>query len=66
MKAKEKIDITQFQFKNKSNEELIKKPGDLNGYDFMICDLQNCDVFILDHLAQVLIDNLSQIIIHLV
>jgi len=31
-------------------------PGDINGIDFMIKDLDNCIVFLLDHTAQVTVD----------
>ncbi len=40
-----------FMFTNKKGEELIKKPGDINGIDFMIRYLEDCTVFILDHTA---------------
>ena len=29
-------------FRDKDGETLIKKPGDINGIDFMIKDLKNC------------------------
>ncbi|KAK3241757.1 hypothetical protein CYMTET_48505 [Cymbomonas tetramitiformis] len=41
----------------KRGETLIRKPGSLNGYDFIIEDLQDCDVFILDHTSQIQIDD---------
>ena len=31
-------------------------PGDINGIDFMIKDLDNCTVMILDHTAQITVD----------
>ena len=34
----------------------MKKPGDVNGSDFKISKLQQCTVFLLDHTAQVLVD----------
>lgn len=43
-------------FKSKQNEVLVKKPGDINGIDFMIKDLHDCTVHILDYTAQIQID----------
>ena len=43
-------------FKSKNGEVLVKKPGDINGIDFMIKDLENCTVLLLDHTAQVQVD----------
>lgn len=43
-------------FKSKDGEVLVKKPGDINGIDFMIKDLENCTVLLLDHTAQVQVD----------
>ena len=31
-------------------------PGDINGIDFKIVDLENCTVVILDHTAQITVD----------
>jgi hypothetical protein len=30
---------------------LVKRPGDINGIDFMIKDLEGCTVVLLDHTA---------------
>jgi hypothetical protein len=38
-------------FKSLKNEILIKKPGDINGIDFMIKDLEGCTVLLLDFTA---------------
>ena len=38
-------------FTKKKKETLLKKPGDINGIDFMIKDLEDCLVIILDHTA---------------
>jgi hypothetical protein len=40
-------------FVSKTNEVLIKKPGDINGIDFKIKDLTDCTVILLDYTAQV-------------
>jgi hypothetical protein len=38
-------------FVSKSNEVLIKKPGDINGIDFKLKDLTDCIVILLDYTA---------------
>jgi protein XRP2 len=43
-------------FAKKIKETLLKKPGEINGIDFMIKDLEDCLVIILDHTAQVQVD----------
>jgi protein XRP2 len=43
-------------FKMQKDQKLIKMPGDINGIDFMIKDLENCTVMLLDHTAQVTVD----------
>lgn len=50
---KKKLNKADFMFKDKKNEILVKKPGDINGIEFMIKDLDNCTVIILDHMAQI-------------
>lgn len=43
-------------FKSISDQKLVKMPGDINGIDFMIKDLDNCQVYILDYTAQIQVD----------
>jgi len=38
-------------FKDKKGEVLVKRSGDINGIDFMMKDLENCTVVLLDHTA---------------
>ena len=38
-------------FKSQKDQMLVKMPGDINGIDFMIKDLENCTVMLLDHTA---------------
>jgi len=49
--AKKKLNKADFMFKDRKGEVLIKKPGDINGIDFMIRDLEDCTVVLLDHIA---------------
>eukprot|EP00357_Protocruzia_adherens_P012616 CAMPEP_0115021574 /NCGR_PEP_ID=MMETSP0216-20121206/30979_1 /TAXON_ID=223996 /ORGANISM="Protocruzia adherens, Strain Boccale" /LENGTH=474 /DNA_ID=CAMNT_0002393979 /DNA_START=51 /DNA_END=1475 /DNA_ORIENTATION=+ len=44
-------------FEDKTDETLIKKPGEILGNDFMILNLENCDVYLLDFTAQITIDD---------
>ena len=53
---KKKLNKEDFMFKDKNGEVLVKKPGDINGIQFMIKDLKDCTVHILDHTAQIQID----------
>ena len=50
---KKKLNKADFMFKDRTGEELIKNPGDINGIDFMIRSLNNCTVYLLDYTAQV-------------
>ena len=43
-------------FKSQKDQMLVKMPGDINGMDFMIKDLENCTVMMLDYTAQITID----------
>jgi len=53
---KKKLNKADFTFKDKKSETLIKRPGDINGIEFMIKDLEGCTVILLDHSAQITID----------
>eukprot|EP00742_Colponemidia_sp_Colp-10_P004634 GILJ01004945.1.p2 GENE.GILJ01004945.1~~GILJ01004945.1.p2 ORF type:complete len:311 (-),score=61.25 GILJ01004945.1:101-1033(-) len=52
----EKPNPKDFMFMNNKGETLIKKPGQINGLDFVIDGLEDCEVYLLDHSAQVFID----------
>ena len=51
MFKKAKIDKSNYIFKSETGELFVKKAGEVNGVQFMIKDLENCDVVILDHTA---------------
>jgi protein XRP2 len=44
-------------FKNLSDQTLIKVPGQINGIDFCIMNLQNCEVYLMDRIAQIFVDD---------
>ena len=49
--AKKKLNKADFMFVKRKNETLVKMPGDINGIDFKIADLDNCVVILLDYTA---------------
>ena len=51
--AKKKLNREDYMFRDKTGEELIKKPGQVNGLDFQIRNLTDCTVYLLDTTAQV-------------
>eukprot|EP00515_Schizochytrium_aggregatum_P005296 CAMPEP_0202051218 /NCGR_PEP_ID=MMETSP0963-20130614/4489_1 /ASSEMBLY_ACC=CAM_ASM_000494 /TAXON_ID=4773 /ORGANISM="Schizochytrium aggregatum, Strain ATCC28209" /LENGTH=403 /DNA_ID=CAMNT_0048616371 /DNA_START=79 /DNA_END=1290 /DNA_ORIENTATION=+ len=50
---------TFYSFRDQSGQTLIKKEGDIAGQTFSICNLQSCEVQILDHSDQVLVDGIT-------
>lgn len=53
---KKKLNKADYMFKMLKDQILIKKPGDIDGLQFMIKDLENCSVFLMDHSAQITVD----------
>ena len=51
--AKKKLNRADYMFADKTGEELIKLPGQVNGLDFQIRNLTDCTVYLLDTTAQV-------------
>jgi len=56
---KPKIDRTKYMFFDKSNETLIKKFGEIDGFNFKIRNLKNCKVFLLDWTTGVIFKKLK-------
>ncbi|GHP05229.1 Xrp2 protein [Pycnococcus provasolii] len=52
-----KPDPRDFVLRGKKNETIIRPPGSLMGYDFVIEDCHNCSIYLLDFTAQVQIDD---------
>jgi len=48
---------TNYTFRNKTSERLIKTPGSIQGQPFNIINCQNCELVVLDHCDQVQIDD---------
>ena len=53
---KKKLNKADYIFKNISNQTLVKLPGQINGIDFYIADLEGCEVYLFDYMAQVSIN----------
>ena len=51
---KKKVNRADYMFQDKTGEELIKVPGQINGLDFRIQNLTDCKVYLLDITAQVI------------
>ena len=51
--VKKKINRADFMFKEKDGETLVKVPGQIDGRAFAIRNLENCKVYLYDHIAQV-------------
>ena len=54
---KPKIDRTKYMLTDKNNETLIKKFGEIDGFNFKIRNLTNCKVYLLDWTTGVKIIN---------
>jgi hypothetical protein len=48
---KKKLNKADFMFRDQKEAFLVKMPGDINGLEFMIKDLEDCTVVLLDHIA---------------
>ena len=60
--VKKKRSRAELMFKKKTGETLVKRPGSLEGSQFVIADLTKCNVFIFDHLSQITIDRCTDCI----
>ena len=45
---KPKIDRTKYMFTDKNDQVLIKKFGEIEGFNFKIRNLNNCKIYLLD------------------
>ncbi|EER18519.1 hypothetical protein Pmar_PMAR004384 [Perkinsus marinus ATCC 50983] len=49
-------DPRDFIFSGKTGEKLIRKRGEIRGYDFSIDRCEACVIYLVDHISQVFID----------
>ncbi|KAF4316490.1 hypothetical protein BBO99_00007460 [Phytophthora kernoviae] len=50
---------TNYTFRDKQNETLMKLPGQIGGQPFDLSDLEGCTIMLLDQIDQVQVDNLT-------
>jgi len=62
--AKKRPNPADFRFENKSEESLIREPGQISPYDFSIDTLDKCVVHLLDKIAQVTVDRATNSRLH--
>lgn len=51
--TKKNLNKQDYIFQDQTDQILIKTPGKINGIDFYISNLINCEVYLCDHIAQV-------------
>jgi protein XRP2 len=54
--AKKKFNRADYMFNQKSDETLVKYPGELDGKAFNIRYLENCVVYLYDHTSAINVD----------
>lgn len=52
-----KPDPKDFRFRDRKGEKLSKAPGELNGYDFLIDNCEDCEIVLADHVSQIFVDD---------
>ncbi|KAF4693498.1 hypothetical protein FOZ60_010680 [Perkinsus olseni] len=50
-------DPKDFIFTSKFSDKLVRKRGDIRGYDFSIDGCESCEIYLFDHTSQVFIDD---------
>jgi hypothetical protein len=48
MSQKPKVDRTKYIIQDKQNETIIKKTGEVDGFNFKIRNIDNCTIYLLD------------------
>ena len=54
---KSNLNLSDYMFCKQNSNLIIKPPGSIDGQQFIIEDNTNCDVYILDHIAALNVDN---------
>ena len=60
---KKKLNKADYIFRGRTNEILVKRPGDIDGIDFCIRDCKQCDIYLHDRTAQVFVDDITESIV---
>jgi hypothetical protein len=53
---KKKLDPKDFQCLNLIGQTVVKRPGSINGQQFIVMDCEDCDIWVCDHCEMVTID----------
>ena len=62
--ARKRPNPADFRFEKRSEETLIREPGQISPYDFSIDTLDKCVVYLLDKIAQVTVDRVTNSRLH--
>ena len=62
--ARKRPDPADYRFENKSEETLTREPGQIAPYDFAINTLDKCVVYLMDKIAQVTVDKVTNSRLH--
>ena len=60
-RSKEGLNVKDFSMKGLTSGCHTRNPGSIAGQQFIVEDCSNCDIFLLDHVAAVNIDNCTNI-----
>ena len=52
-----KVDLTQYSFENLQEQTVVKAPGSIEGEQFMVRNCINCNIYLLDHINTITIDD---------
>ena len=50
------LNIEDYMFKGRSGETLVRNPGQVDGQQFVVEEVEDCDLWLLDHSATVSVD----------
>lgn len=62
--ARKRPNPADFRFEHKSDETLLREPGQISPYDFSIDTLDRCVVYLMDKIAQVTVDKVTNSRLH--
>jgi hypothetical protein len=62
--ARKRPNPADFRFEKRSEETLLREPGQISPYDFSIDTLDKCVVYLMDKIAQVTVDRVTNSRLH--
>lgn len=62
--ARKRPNPADYRFENKNDETLLREPGQISPYDFSVDTLSQCVVYLLDKIAQVTVDKVTNSRMH--